>query len=55
MFLGRGFEFRHGAVREWEERFASLIAEEARGQCRGKVGKSRFGGFVVLQISGTEW
>ena len=32
MFLGRGFEFRRGAVREWEERFASLIAEEARRQ-----------------------
>ncbi len=27
MFLERGFEFTHEAVRDWEERFAPLIAD----------------------------
>ena len=28
MFLLRGWEFTHEAVREWEERFAPLLAEK---------------------------
>src|SRR3982750_1155336 len=30
MFLLRGFEFTHEAVREWEERFAPLLTEQIR-------------------------
>src|SRR5215467_1946756 len=39
MFLLRGFEFTHEAVREWEERFAPLLAEYLRCQRKGKVGR----------------
>jgi len=35
MFLLRGFEFTHEAVRDWEERFAPLLAEHIRRK-RGK-------------------
>src|SRR4030095_4906656 len=35
MFLLSGFEFTHEAVREWEERFAPLLAEHLR--CNVKV------------------
>ena len=30
LFLLRGFTFTHEAVREWEERFAPLLAEQLR-------------------------
>src|SRR5215211_903302 len=39
MFLLRGFEFTHEAVREWEERFAPLLAEQLRRKRKGKVGR----------------
>ena len=38
MFLLRGFEFTHEAVREWEERFAPRLAEQIRRKRKGKVG-----------------
>ena len=40
MFLLRGFEFTHEAVREWEERFAPLLAEQLRRKRKGKVGSA---------------
>src|SRR3954469_17416342 len=40
MFLARGFEFTHEAVRDWEVRFAPLIAEQLRSRRRGKAGRS---------------
>ena len=40
MFLLRGFEFRHETVRDWEERFASLFAQQLRAKRQGKAGKS---------------
>ena len=39
MFLLRGFEFTHEAVRDWEERFAPLLAEHIRRKRKGKVGR----------------
>ena len=36
MFLLRGFEFTHEAVREWEERFAPLLADHSDANGRGK-------------------
>src|SRR3954452_9261772 len=39
MFLERGFEFTHEAVRDWEARFAPVITEQLRRRRRGKVGK----------------
>src|SRR5437763_10826625 len=39
MFLLRGFEFTHEAVRDWEERFAPLLAEHIRLKRKGKAGR----------------
>ncbi len=38
MFLTRGFTFTHETVREWEERFAPLLAERLRAKRRDKAG-----------------
>lgn len=40
MFLERGLVFTHEAVREWERRFAPLIAEQLRTKRRGQAGPS---------------
>ncbi len=40
MFCERGFEFTHEAVRDWEERFAPLIADQLRARRRGQAGLS---------------
>ena len=40
MFLERGFVFTHEAVRDWEARFAPLIAEQLRTKRRGQAGRS---------------
>lgn len=40
MFLERGWEFTHEAVREWETRFAPLLAEHLRTKRRGQAGPS---------------
>jgi len=38
MFLTRGFTFTHETVREWEDRFAPLLAERLRAKRSGKAG-----------------
>ena len=38
MFLLRGYEFTHETVRDWEERFAPLLAEHLRRKRQGKIG-----------------
>jgi len=38
-FLLRGFEFTHETVRDWEERFASIFAQQLRVKRKGKLGK----------------
>jgi putative transposase len=40
MFLDRGFEFTHEAVRDWEARFAPLLADCLRAHRRGRAGPS---------------
>jgi transposase-like protein len=40
MFLQRGFVFTHEAVRDWEARFAPLIADQLRIKRRGQAGIS---------------
>src|SRR3712207_3218788 len=40
MFLERGYEFTHKAVREWEARFASLVADTLRAKRKGQAGRS---------------
>ena len=38
MYLLRGFEFTHEAVREWEERFAPLLTEHIRRKTERESG-----------------
>ncbi len=40
MFLERGWVFTHEAVRDWEARFAPLIAEQLRTKRAGQAGRS---------------
>ncbi len=40
MFLHRGFAFTHEAVREWEARFAPLVADNLRAKRKGQAGRS---------------
>lgn len=52
MFLERGFEFTHEAVREWEERFAPLISEQLRARRKGKAGRSWYTDETYIKVSG---
>jgi putative transposase len=40
MFVVRGYDFTHEAVRDWEARFAPLLAAQLRAKRRGQAGKS---------------
>ena len=40
MFLERGFVFTHETVRDWEARFAPVLAEHLRARRRGQAGRS---------------
>ncbi len=40
MFLIRGYSFSHEAVRDWEQRFAPLLADQLRRKRRQNAGKS---------------
>ncbi len=57
MFLVRGFEFTHEAVRDWEARFAPLITEMERSAVlrsrrRGKAGRSWYVDETYVKVSG---
>src|SRR5215212_4792308 len=52
MFLLRGFEFTHEAGREWEERFAPLLAEHMRRKRKGKVGRRWYVDETYLKVKG---
>src|SRR5215218_5474569 len=52
MFLERGFVFTHEAVREWEERFAPLLAEQLRAKRRGKAGRSWYVDETYIKVHG---
>src|SRR3712207_3905428 len=54
MFLERGFEFTHEAVREWEARFAPLVADRLRAKRKGQVGRSWHVDETYIKI-GTRW
>jgi transposase-like protein len=40
MFLERGWSFTHETVRDWETRFAPLLADQLRVKRRGQAGRS---------------
>lgn len=50
MFLIRGYEFTHETVRDWEERFAPLLAEHVRR--RRKVGGRWYVDETYLKVKG---
>lgn len=52
MFLERGFVFTHETVRDWEERFAPLIADQLRTKRRGQAGISWYVDETYLKVSG---
>src|SRR5215210_5581955 len=52
MFLTRGITFTHEAVREWEERFAPLLAEQLRTKRRGQGGRSWYVDETYIKVDG---
>ena len=52
MFLMRGYEFTHETVREWEERFAPLLAEHLRRNRKGKAGSRWYVDETYLKVKG---
>ena len=52
MFLERGFEFTHETVRDWEARFASLMADQLRIKRRGQAGRSWYVDETYVNVKG---
>jgi transposase-like protein len=52
MFLERGFEFTHEAVRAWEARFAPLVADKVRAKRKGQVGRSWHVDETYIRVGG---
>jgi len=52
VFLVRGFEFTHEAVRDWEARFAPLITEQLRSRRGGKAGHSWYLDETYVKVGG---
>src|ERR671933_264181 len=52
MFLERGVEFTHEAVREWEARFAPLVADRLRAKRKGHAGRSWHVDETYIKVAG---
>ena len=52
MFLERGLVFTYEAIREWERRFAPLIAEQLRTKRRGQAGRSWYVDETYVRVKG---
>jgi putative transposase len=52
MFLERGFVFTHEAVREWEARFALLLAAQLRAKRSGQAGRSWYVDETYVKVNG---
>lgn len=52
MFLVRGFEFTHEAVRNWERRFAPMITQQLRSRRQGKAGRSWYTDETYVKVGG---
>jgi transposase-like protein len=52
MFLERGFEFTHEAVREWETRFAPVVADKLRAKRKGQAGHSWHVDETYIRVGG---
>ncbi|HVH89516.1 MAG TPA: IS6 family transposase [Terriglobales bacterium] len=52
MFLERGFVFTHETVRDWEARFAPLMADQLRTKRRGQAGRSWHVDETYIKVQG---
>jgi len=52
MFLERGLVFTHEAVRDWEARFAPLLAAQLRAKRRGTAGSKWHADETYLRVDG---
>ncbi|MDP9373023.1 MAG: IS6 family transposase [Chloroflexota bacterium] len=52
MFLVRGFVFTHETVRDWEARFAPLLAAQLRAKRRGMTGSKWHADETYVKVSG---
>jgi putative transposase len=52
MFLTRGFVFTHETVRDWEARFAPLVADQLRTKRRGQAGTSWYVDETYIEVHG---
>ena len=52
MFLEWGFVFTHEVVREWESRFALLLAEKLRAKRQGQAGSSWYVDETYIRVNG---
>jgi len=52
MFLERGFAFTHGFVRDWEMRFAPLLADKLRAKRKGQAGCSWHTDETYIKVGG---
>src|SRR5919202_584865 len=52
MFLERGFEFTHEAVRDREARFAPMIPQQLRSRRSGKTGQSWYVDETYVRVGG---
>src|SRR3984893_212990 len=52
MFLERGFVFTHETVRDWEKRFAPLIADQLRTKRRDQAGRSWYVDETYIKVHG---
>ncbi len=52
MFLERGFVFSHEAVRDWEARFAPLLAAHLRARRRGTAGSNWHADETYIKVNG---
>lgn len=52
MFLERGWSFTHETVRDWESRFAPLIADQLRIKRRGQAGRSWYVDETYIKVHG---
>ncbi len=53
LFLLRGFAFTHETVREWEERFSPIFAEQLRAKRKGQVGKTWHVDETYIKVRGS--
>src|SRR3954462_5315699 len=52
LFLIRGYELSYETVRDWEARFAPLLADQVRRRRKGKVGRCWYMDETYLKVSG---